>query len=1181
MQYDTKRATTIQVWYSNQLERLSQQLIQNLGVLDDSRADCLFAMPTIIVPNRNIATFLKYEIARGAGIAAGQTFQMTEEFLETLLRRSNVESPPKLVSSVILRALFIDILSDESDSVRPLPDVVRTYIGAGGNAQDARDLRRFQLGSRLAVLTRQYGNYRPAWLRAWAKGEAMLGDDPLARTEDWQRELWVRLIEHLGTEPDGATNWVLPFELFGYLERTGVMFPAEIHLFGFSYVWHGLRDMIEQLNKHSKLSIYTLAPFAQRGDDLATLGVKRRAGFRPPERAGRSLNTAERYNAGSMDDFPIVTQWGRPGLEYFEMLGEIPDVNFNPGFVAINQQTALGRLQQEILERAAVSDKPVERDDSLVILACAGIRREAEVIGNEIWSLIRKDAGLRFCEIAVLLADRANQAAYQAHLRAVFEGLHGIPYNMVDLPLAGECRVIEALLLLLALPMSEFTRPEVLKILGHPAVRARFPEADTARWRDWCLELEIVRGADHLDHDGTYIDRELFHWEQGLRRLVLGAFMTGSQSGDDLVYHLGGVEYLPYDQPTEALPDVGRLLALMRSLVADARFAQTARLTMTQWSTFFARMADAYLAADSDTEEQALSQCLQRIEALRNFDTTGQPVGYRIACETLREALEGLTGARGHYLTNGVVISPVLEMRSLPFRVIFLCGLGEGHFPAVDGPDPLDLTLTSRRRGDVSPRERDKYLFLETLVCARERLYLSYTARDAQTGDELAPSTVVHELIRHLNGRRPGNTLHFWVEKQPLRRFQTSYVATGPACELERPTRGNFSFAAWQELQACNLRQSLREHVKEIPRLTQVALRRLQPSVVDWLGLCPIDGARAERPRHVTIALRDLVAFLRCPLQGWARLMLRLREDSEDDEIARENEPFMTSRSGETALLREVFFDALGRDVQVAESADVERLYTLHAESRARRGLLPIGVFGEAERRRHLACLASWHESARQRDLVDRCRFQVYRFGRAGENEHIERIQSPIVLDVPLGDGSSNVRVELHGRTELIADELPGSITPVVRDKPTERDFLAAFVDAIVLSLIPSHHTAAKYHAHVIPEGNGADFSASYRVFHGIDAPRAREYLVNLLSDLLGGSHAYLLPCEAVFEYVSKERPIESSIEDMKENENKSCSSRYGPVPNFEEYDPPNEHEARRIIERRFGLFHASGEISI
>ena len=31
----------------------------------------------------------------------------------------------------------------------------------------------------------------------------------------------------------------------------------------------------------------------------------------------------------------------------------------------------------------------------------------------------------------------------------------------------------------------------------------------------------------------------------------------------------------------------------------------------------------------------------------------------------------------------------------------------------------------------------------------------------------------------------------------------------------------------------------------------------------------------------------------------------------------------------------------------------------------------------------------------------------------------------------------------------------------------------------------------------------------------------------------------------------------------MKESESKSCSSRYGPVPNFEEYEPPGEDEAR------------------
>ena len=126
---------------------------------------------------------------------------------------------------------------------------------------------------------------------------------------------------------------------------------------------------------------------------------------------------------------------------------------------------------------------PFEPDDSLVIVACPGIRREAEIVANEIWRLIGDDdrkhgsssERLRFRDIAVLVADTVNRPVYQAHIRAVFEELHGIPFNMIDLPLAGECRVIEALLMLLAMPMGEFTRPEVLKILTHPAVRAGFP----------------------------------------------------------------------------------------------------------------------------------------------------------------------------------------------------------------------------------------------------------------------------------------------------------------------------------------------------------------------------------------------------------------------------------------------------------------------------------------------------------------------------------------------------------------------------------------------------------------------------------------------------------------------------------------------------------------------------------
>ena len=125
-------------------------------------------------------------------------------------------------------------------------------------------------------------------------------------------------------------------------------------------------------------------------------------------------------------------------------------------------------------------------------------------------------------------------------------------------------------------------------------------------------------------------------------------------------------------------------------------------------------------------------------------------------------------------------------MRSLPFRFVFLCGLGEGRFPVPSGPDPLDLTLVHRSIGDVNSRERDKYLFLETLVSARERLYLSYVDRDAQTGEPLEPSPVVNELVRYLQKQHMGALSKYWIQKQPLRRFDQAYFPEGRSGEMRR-----------------------------------------------------------------------------------------------------------------------------------------------------------------------------------------------------------------------------------------------------------------------------------------------------------------------------------------------------------------------------------------------------------
>ena len=96
----------------------------------------------------------------------------------------------------------------------------------------------------------------------------------------------------------------------------------EVHVFGFSYLWHGLHEMIEHLAKNSDVHIYTLAPFIEFEDDRASLGPESPAGPTLTRRGVRASSMTRRGDANPAD-LPIVAQWGLPGREYFRMLDQI------------------------------------------------------------------------------------------------------------------------------------------------------------------------------------------------------------------------------------------------------------------------------------------------------------------------------------------------------------------------------------------------------------------------------------------------------------------------------------------------------------------------------------------------------------------------------------------------------------------------------------------------------------------------------------------------------------------------------------------------------------------------------------------------------------------------------------------------------------------------------------------
>ena len=123
-----------------------------------------------------------------------------------------------------------------------------------------------------------------------------------------------------------------------------------------------------------------------------------------------------------------------------------------------------------------------------------------------------------------------------------------------------------------------------------------------------------------------------------------------------------------------------------------------------------------------------------------------RPIELELVHQQLSAALQQGGGASG-FLTGAVTFCTMVPMRSLPFRVVCLLGLDDGAFPRRTPPSGFDLIGRHPRRGDRARRLDDRYLLLETLLSAREALYLSYVGRDPRDNAVLPPSVLLSEVL--------------------------------------------------------------------------------------------------------------------------------------------------------------------------------------------------------------------------------------------------------------------------------------------------------------------------------------------------------------------------------------------------------------------------------------------------
>jgi exodeoxyribonuclease V gamma subunit len=704
---------------SNRVEALLLGLAERLS---EAPSALPFAPELVVVPSPAMGRWVNLQLARRHGVAANIEYPLPASFVWRLSRVLLEDLPEQ--DPLDLERLAWKIFGT-------LPDLVDGAVFAPLRhylRDDPKGLKRFQLAKRIADVLDRYQFYRPELIRRWGMGQ----DD------DWQALLWRRLSAAAEGRHRVAVIDRLLATLSDATDAAGL--PERISLFAVSSLPPLLVSVVHALAAHRAVDLYLHAPTDAFWADLVSQKALARKRLEQPDEA-------DLWEVGN----GLLASWGRQGQALQDLLlDHAAPMEEIDAFVEPSANSLLERLQGDIFSLRPIAREAdrqeANADDSVQLHVCHSALRECQVLHDQLLGMLQADSELRPEDILVMVPEISTYAPY---IEAVFRQVEAasrpfIPWNLSDISVQDEHPLVQVFLQLLALPDSRFSHSEVLSYLDVRELAAHFGlDADAvAQIKDWLADTNLRWGMDgghkrRLGLPGT----EDNTWAQAEQRLFGGFALADGDLFQGLV-PIRGVE----GKGAEAL---GRFWRLFSRLTEWAQRLATAR-EAADWERCIGDLLGAFFGERDDEDGR-----IQKIrDAVADLAEQARGLEERLAPELVRRWLQQRLGAesrQGRYFSGGVTFCGMRPMRSLPFKVICVLGLQDQAFPRRDRPAEFDRMRKDWKPGDPTKGDEDRYLFLETLLCARRRLYLSFVGKDIRSDGERQPSVLVRELLDYID----------------------------------------------------------------------------------------------------------------------------------------------------------------------------------------------------------------------------------------------------------------------------------------------------------------------------------------------------------------------------------------------------------------------------------------------
>lgn len=758
----------LKVYTSNTMEILVEQLAD---LLISPPADPL-AGEVVIAQSKGMERWLSIELARRHGICANVRFPYPIHFVNSLFAEMFTDAPERSpYEPVIMTWDIMQILPSFLDF--PGFQNLNAWLGEG-----EYDLKWFQLAGKAAELFDQYLLFRPDMILRWDRG----------LEDHWQAVVWREIVKRKGPIHRAALYQRFLLAMCHSKEHSKMSLPGvpeRISIFGISALPPFHIQILAALSSVIDVHLFLMNPCREFWGDIVSDRqmsrlTKDREGKPECKPDGKEILHEDLYlETGNR----ILASMGALGRDFFRLIGDM-DYEENAEFSDPGEKTLLSAIQSDILnlkERSVSADvlSLADDDDSVRVHVCHSPLREIEALQDALLGLMESNRHIGPDDVLIMIPDIESYAPF---IQAVFSmpstDSRWLPFTIADRGLKGESNVIDAFLKILELSGSRYEAPRVLAILESDAVRSRFSitEEDLTLIHHWVRETGIRWGIDGESKEALSLPAfPLNTWRAGMDRMLLG-YALPAGAGNELV---AGI--LPYDHIEGGTTDVlGHFLGFAEKIF-QFMTALGKRRSLDDWANFLSRLLDAFFSDDEQflRDIMEIRQILQELSQISQIVTTSRfkgKIGLDIISAWLMKNMKD-KGTGAGFLAGGITFCTILPMRSIPFKVIGLIGMNDDAYPRQAHPSGFDLMAASPRSGDRSRRVDDRYLFLEAILSARQKLHISYVGQSMKDNSLRPPSVLVSEILDYVEEGFGETIKEKMIVHHHLQAFNPAYFA--------------------------------------------------------------------------------------------------------------------------------------------------------------------------------------------------------------------------------------------------------------------------------------------------------------------------------------------------------------------------------------------------------------------